>query len=175
MIILLLPLFIIIFLFTIVFLFIMEDNFHKISTIIKRYKKHQENPGLLEIVNLTFNQFEKIVNVNPSRWSFDLCFYPEINTLDLKKDIYKEFKSYPHNFYYRDDFANYRIIFSSFSDYIKFERWLKRYEKEREQIQKIKKEIQINKNLENFLKSVKTDIDKLQKEANEEIKKSLII
>ena len=155
-------------------LFLLSIVFNTIFTI-DRYENHQNNPHNLDIVNLTFNQFEKIVNVNPSRWFFDFSRI-KTSTLDLKKDIYKEFKSYPHAFYYNDNnFIAYRIIFNSFSDYIKFERWLKRYEKEGERIQKIKKEAQINKNLENLLESVKTDINNLQKEANEEIKKSLII
>ena len=162
--------------FSVVILILLFADDLQILAIVKRYKKHQNNPYGLKIVNFTFNQFEKIVNVNPSRWFFDFSCIKTSALDNLRKDVYKEFKSCPHAFYYKcDKFTTYRIIFSSFFDYIKFERWLKRYEKEGERIQKIKEEAQINKNLENLLESVKTDINKLQEEANEEIKKSLII
>ena len=154
-------------------LFLLSITFNTIFTI-DRYENHQKNPHDLDIVNLTFNQFEKIFNINPRRWFLDIR-WPNSSALDLEHDIYEEFKKNSHAFYYNgDNFVNYRIIFNSFFDYVKFEKWLKRYEKEGECVQKIKNETQRNKNLENMLESVKKDIDKLQKEANEEIKKSLI-
>ena len=141
------------------------------------HKTKYHHKDFFKTATMTFENFIKLYPVNSDRW----CYVPDpnnkyrisSNTLSEKID------TDCHYLFFKDDTeipcwsigydAFTQIIFKTIFDYLKYSRWIKRRDKAIRNHKDIETQKQDLENMDNILKTIQKDIDKVREEANKQI------